>query len=236
VLLHGLGASGAVWQGIGRLLHPQLRLVAPDLRGHGESDKPSAGYLPRDYVSDVSAMLGHESTSPVSLLGHSLGALVAALVAAERPELVSRLVLVDPPFDPSRPRDHIAEVERLRHAEMGQLERYLQQRDRGMSELYARALANIFRSAADGAFQAVARAEPGYPALRESLPSIKVPTLVIAADPRLDAALSAEAATAVAEAIPDGRLVTIERAGHAVHATRPREFAEALLGFLTPAA
>src|SRR5688572_25602530 len=83
VMLHGLGASGAVWQGIGRLLSPALRLVAPDLRGHGESDKPSAGYLPRDYVGDIIALLGHEPVSPVSLLGHSLGAVIATLLASE---------------------------------------------------------------------------------------------------------------------------------------------------------
>src|SRR6266498_1948678 len=76
VLLHGLGVSGAVWQGIGRLLSGFSRLVAPDLRGHGESDKPSAGYLPRDYVGDISALLAHEPSRPLAVLGHSLGAVV----------------------------------------------------------------------------------------------------------------------------------------------------------------
>src|SRR5205085_8535638 len=106
MLLHGLGVSGAVWQGIGRLLGTFTRLIAPDLRGHGESDKPSAGYLPRDYVGDISALAAHEPSRPRAVLGHSLGAVIAALPAAERPELVSKVVLVDPPFDPDRPREH----------------------------------------------------------------------------------------------------------------------------------
>src|SRR5690348_5422655 len=87
VLLHGLGVSGAVWQGIGRLLAPTARLIAPDLRGHGESDKPSAGYLPRDYVGDIAALLAHEPSRTLAVLGHSLGAVVATLLAVDRPEL-----------------------------------------------------------------------------------------------------------------------------------------------------
>ena len=232
VLLHGLGASGAVWQGIGRRLHPEFRLVAPDLRGHGDSGKPSAGYLPRDFVGDVAALLSHERSTPVDVLGHSLGAVIAAVLAAEQPELVRRLILVDPPFDPERPRDHIAVVERLRHEPRGELERYLQAGEPKMGDLYVRALADLYRTAADGAFLAALRAEPGFPAVVAALPSVRAPTLVIAADPERDAALGAAAGVAVAEAVPHGRLVTVPGASHAVHASHPREFAQAVLSFL----
>jgi pimeloyl-ACP methyl ester carboxylesterase len=234
MLVHGLGASGAVWQGVGRLLHPALRLVAPDLRGHGASDKPATGYLPRDYASDVTTLLTLEPISPVALLGHSLGAVVAALVAAERPELVGKLVLVDPPFDPERPRDHIEAVARLRHEPPGALERYLQEREPGLGDLYARAIADLFRSAADGPFQAAQRSEPGFSSQAAVLHSISTPTLLIAADPTLDAALGEEAAHTVAASLPDGRLLTLPGARHAVHASHPRDFATAVLGFVRP--
>lgn len=232
VLLHGLGVSGAVWQGIGRLLEGSVRLVAPDLRGHGESDKPSAGYMPRDYVGDIAALLAHEPSRPLAVLGHSLGAVVAALLAAERPELVSKVVLVDPPFDATRPREHIEVVERLRHAEPGMLEAELQRREPGMGDLYAKALAGLYRGAADGAFQAVLRAEPGYPMAVAALANIQAETLLLAADPSLDAALGPEAAERAAGLLPHGQLRTIPGARHAIHASRPREFAEAVLGFL----
>src|SRR4051794_16251117 len=134
VLLHGLGVSGAVWQGAGRLLTPTVRLIAPDLRGHGESDKPSAGYLPRDYVGDIAALLAHEPSRPLAVLGPSLGAVIAAHLASEGPELVSKLILVDPPFDADRPRDPIQQVERLRHAGPGALEEELIRREPGMGD------------------------------------------------------------------------------------------------------
>jgi pimeloyl-ACP methyl ester carboxylesterase len=233
VLLHGLGVSGAVWQGIGRLLEPFTRLVAPDLRGHGDSDKPSAGYLPRDYVGDLAALLAHEPARPRAVLGHSLGAVVAALLAADRPELMSKLILVDPPFDPTHSREHIETVEKLRHETPGVLEAELMRREPGMGELYAKALASLYRTAADGTFLAVLRSEVGFPAALTALGNVTIPTLVIAADPAApDASLSPEAAERVAAQIQNGRLLTIPGARHAVHASKPREFAQAIREFL----
>lgn len=232
IMLHGLGVSGAVWQGIGRLLGPTTRLVAPDLRGHGESDKPSAGYLPRDYVGDIAALLGHEPSRPLGVLGHSLGAVIAAQLAAERPELVPKLILVDPPFDPERRGDLIETVDRLRHEPAGALERELQRREPRMSDTYARAMANLFRTAADGAFSAVIRSEAGFPGAVAQLPNVQAPTLVVAADPALDASLGPEAAERVTASLPNGRLLTIPGAAHAIHASKPRELAQAVVRFL----
>lgn len=232
VLLHGLGVSGAVWQGIGRLIGELGRLVAPDLRGHGESDKPSAGYLPRDYVGDISALLAHEPSRPLAVIGHSLGAVVAAQLAAERPELLGKLILVDPPFDPNRSREHIEVVERLRHGGPGVLEDELLRREPGMGDLYAKALADLYRTAADGAFQAALRTEPGFPSVVGMLRNIQAETLLIAADPALGAAMSAEAAQSVVDALPHGTLLTIPGARHAVHASKPREFAKAVAEFV----
>ena len=107
-------------------------------RGHGDSDKPSAGYLPRDYAGDIAALIAHEPTRPAAVVGHSLGAVVAALLAAERPELVPKVILVDPPFDPTRPREGVDVVSRLRHAGPGILEAELQRREPNMGDLYAR--------------------------------------------------------------------------------------------------
>lgn len=232
VLLHGLGVSGAIWQGIGRLLGEFVSLVAPDLRGHGESDKPSAGYLARDYVGDIAALVAHAPARPIAILGHSLGAVVAAVLAAERPELTQKLILVDPPFDATRTREHIEVVDRLRHAGPGALEDELLRREPGMGALYAKALADLYRQTADGAFRALLRAELGFPAVVAALANIKVDTLVLAADPKFDAALGPEAAEHVLSLLPHGKLLTIPGARHAIHASKPREFVKAVREFL----
>src|ERR1700730_15922791 len=96
LLLHGLGVGGSVWQAFARRLLPQLAAVAPDLRGHGQSDAPPAGYLPSDYAGDLIALIEDEEwlPAPVRVTGHSLGALVALQLADLRPDLVRWLVLL----------------------------------------------------------------------------------------------------------------------------------------------
>jgi pimeloyl-ACP methyl ester carboxylesterase len=99
VLLHGVGADKGEWALSAPLLSRTRRLVAPDLLGHGGTDKPSANVdyrirLLADVV--VEALERTEGLPrPVDLLGHSLGGAVALDVARRHPRLVRRLVLVD---------------------------------------------------------------------------------------------------------------------------------------------
>lgn len=109
LLLHCRGADGADWTPIAERLGagPRPRRVyAPDLRGHGRSDWPGRYGLEdmRDDVRDFLAALGIARTDVVA---HSLGGLVACLLAQRAPDLVRRLVLEDVPaplpLDPPRP-------------------------------------------------------------------------------------------------------------------------------------
>lgn len=76
---------------------------ALDHRGHGLSSRKPAGYLVKDYVRDAAAFVAQQVQGPVVLYGHSLGAMVAAGVAAELPQQVRGVVLEDPPFDTMGP-------------------------------------------------------------------------------------------------------------------------------------
>src|SRR5438132_13638903 len=100
LLLHGLGVAGSVFQAFARRLLPYLAAVAPDLRGHGQSDAPRSGYAPADYAQDLESLIEDQLVSPLPVVGHSLGALVGLKLAELRPDLVSWLVLLDPPLDP----------------------------------------------------------------------------------------------------------------------------------------
>ncbi len=72
------------------------RVVAVDLRGHGESDKPEGEYSMALLASDVAAVLGDLGVTHAVVVGHSMGAVVAVQLARSQPALVSRAVLVDP--------------------------------------------------------------------------------------------------------------------------------------------
>ncbi|MEK8145525.1 alpha/beta hydrolase [Streptomyces sp. M10(2022)] len=99
VLLHGLGGSAASWEAVGSLLGEEWRVYALDMRGHGESDWPDeyAFELMRD---DLFGFLEACELDRVGLVGHSMGGVVAYLMAEMHADRVERLVLVEtpPPF------------------------------------------------------------------------------------------------------------------------------------------
>jgi pimeloyl-ACP methyl ester carboxylesterase len=93
VLLHGYSDShGTFFRQIEALAARHL-VVAPDQRGHGESDL-AAEYSMAGFAADALALLEHLNLGPVHLGGHSLGGIVAQRVAAARPELVKSLALI----------------------------------------------------------------------------------------------------------------------------------------------
>lgn len=96
--LHGILEHGAAWDGVATALADQgYHVIAPDLRGHGRSAHagPDGGYQLLDFLGDLdrlTAALG----APVVLVGHSMGAVLGAILTSLRPERVQRLVLVEP--------------------------------------------------------------------------------------------------------------------------------------------
>lgn len=97
LFLHGGGESRDVWSPVFAQLRPNhWRLVAPDLRGHGESGR-AKDYRFDDFVDDVHQILKRLKGRPVVLVGSSIGGLVALMVAATYPTLVDGVVLLDAP-------------------------------------------------------------------------------------------------------------------------------------------
>ena len=96
VAVHGLGGSHLNWAAVAPYLTDRYRLVAVDLVGHGRT--PIAGRTPdvAGHVAMLEKSLGQLSDRPVVLMGNSLGGLVSALCAAQAPDLVAGLILVDP--------------------------------------------------------------------------------------------------------------------------------------------
>ncbi len=96
VLVHGLGSSAHIWDFVAPLLAPDLRLLAPDQRGHGLTDQPEDGYGFETVSEDLCALLAAVApTARLVLVGHSWGASVVLHAAALRPEQVEGIVLVD---------------------------------------------------------------------------------------------------------------------------------------------
>jgi pimeloyl-ACP methyl ester carboxylesterase len=96
VLVHGFLDLAWGWQEIAERLAPKFRVIAPDLRGHGDSDWIGAGgyYHFFDYIADVDDLIGRIGR-PVALVGHSMGGSVASYTTGTRPERVRKLALLE---------------------------------------------------------------------------------------------------------------------------------------------
>ena len=91
VLLHGLSANANEFAALGSALSPRYRVLAPDLRGRGGTDKPASGYTMADHAADVVALLDTLGIDRVVLGGHSFGGFLAIYLAVHHPERVTRL-------------------------------------------------------------------------------------------------------------------------------------------------
>lgn len=98
VCLHGLGGSALNFGLVAPILSRTRRVLVPDLLGHGRSFAPAPSERPLDaHLTMLRHLLEDETDGPVTLVGHSMGGILAALHAVGSPERVARLVLLDPP-------------------------------------------------------------------------------------------------------------------------------------------
>ncbi len=99
LVVHGYLWSGTVWDDVFPLLARTLRVIVPDLPGFGESEKPPPARYAYGYEAfteslvDLVASLG---VGRVSVCGHAMGGAIALMLAAHHPDLVEKLILVDP--------------------------------------------------------------------------------------------------------------------------------------------
>ena len=96
LLLHATGFLAAVWGPIAEALSQRYRVLAPDQRGHGDSDKPPSGYHRLDFVADLRAFLDALGLEGIIGIGHSAGAANIACCETLRPGSFRRMVLIEP--------------------------------------------------------------------------------------------------------------------------------------------
>lgn len=99
VLLHGWPLTWRSWRKIMPALAEHYTVIAPDLRGMGDSEKPPTGYDKRTVAQDIYELVHSLGYKSIFLVGHDMGAPVAYTYAAEHPEDVRRLVILDVPMN-----------------------------------------------------------------------------------------------------------------------------------------
>jgi pimeloyl-ACP methyl ester carboxylesterase len=93
--IHGITANSRFWDCLASALAPHHRVIAVDLRGRGLSDKPPTGYSIEHHCKDILALMNDQGLERPVLMGHSLGAFISLVFAAQYPQKVDHLILVD---------------------------------------------------------------------------------------------------------------------------------------------
>ena len=95
ICIHGITANAFFFQSLADGLAMDYRVFAYDLRGRGDSDKPEDGYSVPIHAADLAALIDELGLEHPIIIGHSLGALIALYFAAQYPDKLSKLVLLD---------------------------------------------------------------------------------------------------------------------------------------------
>ena len=232
VLLHAWGESRRSFDRLLPLLPRTIHAVAMDLRGHGDADKPAAGYSLAEVAADVAAFMDAAGVPSAVLLGSSSGGYVAQQVAVTSPHRVTGLVLVGsprslqgrPPFadeidqltdpvDAAWVRKTLTWFPRFRQVPQWYIDGRVQDGVRMPSHVWREALAGL-----------VSARPP------TDVATIMAPTLIVWG--ARDELLTREHQQALAAAIPASRLIVYEDTGHLVLWEQPERVASDLTAFV----
>jgi pimeloyl-ACP methyl ester carboxylesterase len=241
LLIAGLASDSASWGPVWAPLAERFGLIAPDNRGCGRTTPQTAPISIEAMAQDALAVLDALGVTRAHVLGHSMGAMIAATLAAAAPERVDRLVLAGAGFAPN-PRNALlfADMAALRTAGVAP-ELWFRLlfpwlfapaffADRGGVEEAARLSVAYPYPQSDAAFAAQAQAAAAW-APGDRLASLRAPTLALLGG--ADLLFAPEAARASLSAVADLSVVVLEGAGHSLHWDAPAAFAGAVSDFLT---
>jgi pimeloyl-ACP methyl ester carboxylesterase len=229
LLTHGYSSTGRAWADQHAALAPRYRLVTWDMRGHGETESPAdpAQYSHALTVSDMHGLLRNLGLERAVIGGLSLGGTMSLAFYAKHPEMVRALVICDsgPGYRNATAR---AEWNQRAQARAADLEaRGLEALATGSRDM--REAVRRHRSAQGLAHAARGMLSQADSSIIDSLPSVRVPTLVIVGDQDTPFIASCEY---MAKKIPGARLEVIKDAGHSSNLDQPETFNRVLLAFL----
>jgi 3-oxoadipate enol-lactonase len=237
VLVHALGLDRRMWRRQVSELAETFQVLAYDVRGHGRSDRPPGPYTLELLADDLRGLMDALGIERASLLGLSMGGMIAQTFALAYPAQVERLILADTTSEyPADGRRQFAERARL-VAEIGiesivqaTLERWFTPRFRAAEPREVDEIRRVLLAADPigyaGACLAVSRVD-----LTSRLGGIRCPTLVLVGE--RDPGTPVEAAVRIQQAIPGARLEVIADASHLSNVAEPEAFGDAVARFLT---
>lgn len=245
VAIHGSLGDFRTWSTVMGPLSRDRRLIVPSLRHFFPEhwNGQGGGFTIAQHTADVIAFIDSLKVGPVDLMGHSRGGHIAFRVAHQRPDLIRRLVLVEPGGEldaslmpageaPSSARvDSIVEAARLIAA--GEIDTGLEgfvNRIYGKG-VWAKLPATTKQPLRDNAFTLIGQInEDRRPFTKAEAEAIRAPTLLIQGG--LTRGILATIVQVLSETIPDARSATVPNTTHSMFEQAPMQFSEIVLAFL----
>jgi N-formylmaleamate deformylase len=243
VLQHGFSDNGLCWAPVAQELAAQYDIIMPDARGHGRSERVARGQVV-DQAADLAALMRALGVEKAVVAGHSMGAQIAGSLGARFPELVTALVLEDPPWFLPRPEAPQPPRGSMETSPMGQWMLGLKQKslEQIMTECraehptwpepYVRAWCQG-KQELDVNFLAVDSRRDGWQA---EVPAIQCPTLLVTAEPSLGGIVTPEVAGMVQAMNARVRVVNFAGVGHHVRFAAHEAYMRAFKEFLNETA
>lgn len=229
VFVHGAGLSGASWR---RQTEYFAGSIAPDLPGHGDSDGP-----PFESISDYADWLGNEirrtGSEPITLIGHSMGSLIALEATARNQDMVARLVLMATSARMNVNPELLAAAQRRDAAAAAMVIKWSlpTSGQYGRSKKWVLAISDDFMSStANGIMAKDLAACHGYADALTMAGRVRCPVLLLLGEN--DRMTPPPAAQPLAAAIGDARIVIVEKTGHMLQMDKAAEVNETINLFL----
>jgi len=235
ILLHGYSDSWRSYAPLIAELSQKRRVIAVTMRGHGDSEKPEAGYGISDFAGDLPHVMDQFNVASATVVGHSMGSMVAARLALSHPNRVYALVFIGaiatlkgnaevegPLCEAVETLADPISTDFVREFQESTLARAVT--PDFLSSIVAESIkvpARVWRDALHGMLE-----DDLGPELR----GISVPTLMLWGDQ--DGICDRVSQTKMADAIPDAKLSILPGAGHAPHWEDPQGVATAIVSFL----
>ncbi len=228
ICLHGIWDDGKYFAELalqGAFDGQQMYLF--DLRGHGESDKPEAGYGLNNYTDDIVAFITERRLDNVVLVGHSLGALTSLLVAAELPDRIRAIVLEDPPIPPrSGNAETFATLVDLKQKSFETVVDELRAWRPFMTQEQAERSARRLQQTADAVLAEASQDLSATATVPVPGVTIPAPTLVIQAGNEDERAFGSDGPGLLGAVIPNLTIETIPETSHNVLREKPDQYRE----------
>ncbi len=240
LLLHGFTDCGLCWPRLVESLQDAYDLVMMDSRGHGLSDAPETGYDVFSQAGDAACIIQTLTLDKPVLIGHSMGAEIAAITAGEYPDLVKAIILEDPPWldmpilpTPAEMQQRVdalrKSIETSQASSLEQLVAFCKLENPGWDDSeripWATAKLQMKTNAAVGIIEPL----PGW---REVAGKIRCPVLLLRSDPDKGGIVTESVALEASRTWNDSQVVHIPNAGHNIRREQFEQYLDAVIRFL----